>query len=363
MYKSFKVRNFRGFCELTIDNLRRINLIAGANNVGKTALLEAFFLHAGAYNPELAFRVNAFRGVESFKIELERWSGTPWDSLFYRFDTSEPIELEGNDVATGYRLLRLKVLHEPSDLVKVVQPAYQWTAGREVPQSIPSTLEPAKVLELEYQRGEQKGSYYVVLSQRGILYEPLPPPPPFPTFFLGTRLHMSPKEGAELFGRLETFGKQDHILRVLQLIEPRLKRLAVIVTGDEPVLHGDIGAGRLMPLPLMGGGMVRLASLVLYIGNASGGVVLVDEFENGLHHSVLLKVWQAIGQVAREFNTQVIATTHSFECIVAAHRAFSEAGDYDFRLYRLEQGHEKINVVSYNREDLEAAIEIGLEVR
>jgi AAA15 family ATPase/GTPase len=50
MYRSFKVSNYRCFSDLTIAELERVNLIAGMNNVGKTALLEALFLHCGAYN-------------------------------------------------------------------------------------------------------------------------------------------------------------------------------------------------------------------------------------------------------------------------------------------------------------------------
>lgn len=44
MYKFFEVCNFRCFHELTLNNLELINLIAGKNNVGKTAFLEAMFL-------------------------------------------------------------------------------------------------------------------------------------------------------------------------------------------------------------------------------------------------------------------------------------------------------------------------------
>jgi len=113
----------------------------------------------------------------------------------------------------------------------------------------------------------------------------------------------------------------------------------------------------------MGGGMERLASLVLVIGTIPNGVVLVDEVESGLHYSILPKVWRAIGEVARQFNTQVFATTHSLECIVAAHRAFSESERYDFRLHRLDRDKESISAVTYDQETLEAAIETGLEVR
>ena len=38
MYKSFRVKNFRCFKDLQINDLGRVNLIAGKNNTGKTAL-------------------------------------------------------------------------------------------------------------------------------------------------------------------------------------------------------------------------------------------------------------------------------------------------------------------------------------
>jgi AAA15 family ATPase/GTPase len=95
----------------------------------------------------------------------------------------------------------------------------------------------------------------------------------------------------------------------------------------------------------MGEGMVRLLSLVLEITNASGGVVLVDEIENGLHHSVLTKVWRAVGEASRRSNTQIFATTHSWECIRAAHEAFLQNGIYDLRLHRLERINGDIEAV------------------
>ncbi len=361
MYKSFKVYNFRCFSELALADLERVNLIAGMNNVGKTALLEALFLHCGAYNPELVVRLNIFRGIETLKVELGRWVEPPWDSLFYQFDISNTIELTGEDTVTGRRSLRLSELRKAAELARLPHDA-QNALGLEEFATAPHTSETAKVLQLEYWQDEHQSNHYLILDPRGIRVEPIPPAPPFPAFFQGARMRAPFKEEAEYFGRLEIKGKQDIVLEALQLIEPRLKRLAVIVAG-EPVLHGDIGMDRLMPLPVMGEGIVRLASLVIRIGNAADGVVLVDEIENGLHHTILPKVWQAIGKAARQFNVQVFATTHSLECIKAAHKAFSGSEQYDFRLYRLERVNESIRVITYDQETLEAAIETGLEVR
>ncbi len=369
MYRFFKVKNFRCFEEVALNKLARVNVIAGKNNVGKTALLEALFLHCGGYNPELALRVNAFRGIETMKVELGRWAETPWDSLFYRFRSSQVIELEGEDTETGKRVVRLRVLEKPQELNRVRGFARSSIADArkglspDVGQQLPGFSETAKVLELECEQANWRGSYSLILDHRGVRTEPIPPEPPFPAFFQAARMRVPLVEEAERFGKLQVSGRHEAVFRILQLVEPELRQLTMVVAAGQPMLHGDVGLGRLVPLPVMGEGMARLASLVIHMGNAANGVVLVDEIENGLHHSVLRKVWQVIGEVAREFKTQVFATTHSLECIVAAHRAFSESGEYDFRLHRLERVGEKVEVISYDHETLERAIEVDMEVR
>jgi len=359
MYRWFEVNNFRCFDELMLAGLERVNLIAGVNNVGKTAILEALFLFSGAYNPELTMRINAFRGIESIKIELGKWAETPWDLLFSGFDTSKKIELSGENETSGRRMLRLRVIRQAEELAQI---SY-FIQHPEKQESTFLTTESTQVLELEYEENGKHGKHYMIIDPKGIRITPISPPPPFPAFFQGARVRIPLREEAERFGKLEIRGEQDVLLRVLQLIEPRLKRLAIVVMAGEPILHGDLGAGRLMPLPIMGEGMVRLTSLILHISNAPNGIILVDEIENGLHHSVLPKIWRAIGDVARQFNTQVFATTHSLECIIAAHRAFTESAIYDFRLHRLERIRGTIRAYTYEKNTLEAAIETGLEVR
>jgi len=51
MYKTFRVKNFRCFKDLQINDLGRVNLIAGPNNTGKTALMEAMYLHTRPFSP------------------------------------------------------------------------------------------------------------------------------------------------------------------------------------------------------------------------------------------------------------------------------------------------------------------------
>ena len=91
MYISFSISNYRGFRSLTLEPLGHVNLITGKNNVGKTALLEAIWLHHGYYNPSLGLAVDNFRGLTQVRNDEF------FLSLFFDFDANKPIELSSQD--------------------------------------------------------------------------------------------------------------------------------------------------------------------------------------------------------------------------------------------------------------------------
>ena len=62
MYSRISIKNFRGIGSLEVDGLRRINLIVGRNNSGKTSFLESLFLLGRAPDPHLPTRLGQMRG-------------------------------------------------------------------------------------------------------------------------------------------------------------------------------------------------------------------------------------------------------------------------------------------------------------
>ena len=125
------------------------------------------------------------------------------------------------------------------------------------------------------------------------------------------------------------------------------------------MIWGDIGLSELVPLPLLGDGIARLARVVLGLAQAEGGVLLVDEIENGIHHSILPKMWHVIDEASKQFATQLFATTHSFECLEAADATVGP----QLALHRLELDDLHSKCVTYARDDIKAAVRHGLEVR
>jgi len=232
------------------------------------------------------------------------------------------------------------------------------TVGQETTDPVESEV----LLNYVYAAGEPIQAHAFVEQDR-IRFE-RPPGIKEPTgIFLAARLRDNLKALAERFSNLAVAKKENKIVQALKIIEPRLEGLTVQHRNGVPVIYGDIGISRLMPLPLMGDGIGRLLGIALAIPAAQDGILLVDEIENGLHHTVMSQVWQAVARLAREYNVQILATTHSEECIRAAHQAFVADDVYDFALHRLEWVKGAIRAVTLDQETLEAAIEIDVEVR
>src|SRR5262245_51282867 len=70
MLQQLHLQNFRGFESLELDGLRRVNLIVGRNNTGKTSVLEALYLLLKAQS---LYSGNPLRGPESKQREHLRW--------------------------------------------------------------------------------------------------------------------------------------------------------------------------------------------------------------------------------------------------------------------------------------------------
>ena len=184
-----------------------------------------------------------------------------------------------------------------------------------------------------------------------------------PAVFLGARTRTNPNEDANRFGQLDVMGKQDEIVDLLKVIEPRLKGVSSITIGNNSLIHADIGIGRKVPIAMMGDGMSRLLSIILAISSAKNGIVLIDEIENGIHYSVMPQIWESIGKAARVFDCQIIATTHSYECLKASYKGLSGELERDFSYTRLERVKEKMNARTFDHVMLGAALEQEWEVR
>lgn len=352
MITSVGISHFRCFRKLEVDQLARVNLFTGVNNVGKTALLEAVFLMLGPAIPELSVRLNPLRGLGVVQADPEE----VWGWLFFDRKTDASIELRSDWSDGTTQVLTLSLAEEMAVPVSS-------EGGAASPPSLTTAMgQRALMLSYNDTRGRTHTSRASVQADGNVRLEAPSFGPVPPGVFLTSQARWT-RDDAERFSYLEELGRHHEVVEAVQVIEPRLKRIAVAAVGKEPVLRADVGLSRLIPMAMLGSGIGRLVSIILAIRHAHGGLVLVDEVETGIHHSRMKDVWRAIAAAARSSDAQVLATTHSWECVSAAHRAFEGDEQYDFRLHRLERLEEDTRVLTYDREALGAAIRSELEVR
>ena len=108
--------------------------------------------------------------------------------------------------------------------------------------------------------------------------------------------------------------------------------------------------------------MNRLFALILSLVNCGGGILLIDEFENGLHYTVQLDAWRMIFRFAAEMNIQVVATTHSSDAIRSFQIAASESPEEGVFL-RLTNWEGTSIQLLWGEEELEKAVRYGIEAR
>jgi AAA15 family ATPase/GTPase len=140
--------------------------------------------------------------------------------------------------------------------------------------------------------------------------------------------------------------------------QPRSDRIAVVKLKTSP---------RRLPLGSMGDGMSRTLQYVLAVFRAKNGILLIDEFENGLHWQVQEKIWQMLFKLARDLNIQIFATTHS-EDTIKAFSTVAQSADIEGVLIKLVRkptpdNNGKVTAVIYEKEVLNTAVLTETEIR
>ena len=110
---------------------------------------------------------------------------------------------------------------------------------------------------------------------------------------------------------------------MLKHLDPRVEAIEPLQVDNQqgPVIYVDLQLKELVPVTQMGQGFNRLLGIYSEVIASEVNVLLIDEIENGLHYSVMPVVFEGLFKAAKELDIQIFATTHSWECILAADAA------------------------------------------
>ena len=377
MLNAFFVRNFRLFNHLDLPHLRRVNLIAGKNSSGKSALLEAVRLYASHAAPGVLADLVLSRKEYWSPKEPGFDEPASGQVLRHLFCGRQFPELNGEGICIGesaeehcHLTTEAYVPLEGGYVQRVPQPVM----AKDLPlMGTPLTTKDVKKLSDDisfrdkYLVLEYKGQTHPLVNLDKRLKDQTRAAPDHSRYAVQVVRPQSadPNELASLWDKTVLTSLEAEVIAGLQLIERDIKRLSFVDAEDfrvriPMVQHRD--SPEPLSLQSFGEGILRLFEILLSLVSAKNGILLIDELENGLHYKIHPQVWDLIFRLSEKLNVQIFATTHSWDCIrgfKAAWREDLDAGTF----FRLDVKVDKVKPTYYDHEVLNDALRLDIEVR
>lgn len=338
MYKKLSIQHFRGIKSLQTDALAQINIFLGRNNSGKTSVLEALFLAPGVgdYPPLL---LNHVRGVPPDESLVESNA-----YMFFKRDYSLPIIIKTkgsgifDDIGTR---VEINPIFEEVDKMdqSIKSEGIKSTTGIQFPTGLN--------VSVEYKRENKEGKK---LSKTVVN-------------FLPTR--QIDANTIPNFERIVELGLKGDLVELLQEFDRSITGIELI--RDKIMLRIE-GMDHLLPIQFVGDGLRRFFSIWAAVCNPNNQIVLIDEIDNGIHHSSYCLLWKALLKVAeRRSDLQIFVTTHNEEAVLELEEAIELLNSENIptvalhSLVRQETGD--IKVYSYEPKDFSSARERFIDLR
>lgn len=357
MITKLTLKNFRCFENFTLEGICPVTLLAGANNVGKSTILESIFLFYNRYSNDVFRKLNGFRGV----YERAYSPDILWESLFYNKDISYPINIK---TVTKCDSKEQNLSFEKDESISVSTESHDAEQLNLYPTE--SNYYPLK-MTFSCSLSNDISWFYISNGKMILTHKEARKTDIANQIknirYIGNHTFVRLSELTELFGELELNRKTEKCVEILQMLEPRIKYLTTLTSKSITSLYADIGLPTLISFNVLGDGINKLLLIILEMLAHPGSILLIDEIENGFHYSFYGKLWEVIGRLARDTGCQIIATTHSYECIKEA-AVLSSSQDADFFSFiRLDRKDDVIVPKSFDNDSFTYAISKNLEVR
>lgn len=349
--QKLRIRNFRGFEEFNTSRLNRFTLVAGENNVGKTTLLEAIFMLSGMRLMDMCARINGMRQMEVVRE-------TDLHSIFYAQDVGKEVFIAGDFEKGNSCTLTFRSFVSRTAQFQPLQAANASMMGANLRTSFKQSYQ-----TLSYGKITGGGDLFFKSDSEGVLREFTQDSgvTPWTCIYIPSKYFLN---GVDNLKHLIVNKQDDCILKAMQRIDDRIKRL--VVNGDKVFV--DTGLKGLIPLQLLGDGLTKIVNALAAVRVVGkGGLVCLDEIDNGLHFSAMQIFWDELTTFANERDVQIVATTHDLDFVNAVGAMRDEDCRRQFSYLKLARrtvdGKSVVQAYPYDYAQYASALESGVELR
>lgn len=377
MLDSIDIKNYRNLKDLRIESLGRVNLITGKNNTGKSTLLEAIGIYATKGDLSFIYQLLGDRGENFRQSDINKniveANIKSLSSLFtnreIKFGVTDAVTI-GDVENTLFRDEKSSTKSVSLRFVNYFEEVQRDNQG--------SLLSRRRVIVNETDKELATSKTGIEIKGGSISYIlPLDEDRPYNRVslkglgntenlqFIRTR-NIEKDVNGRLWDNITLTEKEKYVIEALKIIEPDTERIAFIeeTPRERTTVIKLSQINSVVPLRSMGDGINRILTIILALVNADNGFLLIDEFENGLHHTVQEKLWEIIFNLSKKLKIQVFITTHSEDCIIGFENILNNKNSsFDGRLIRLDNNNGVIKQVEFDAKELKIATDNDIEIR
>jgi hypothetical protein len=309
------VHRFRGLRDVSLTDLRGVNLFVGTNDSGKTSLLEALSLFVQPLDMKAWLDASRRRDVGL----LSAPSSALLDWLFPHAARAPngvaQCSISGRGAAVAVQLSK-------ATFAEITR------AGLSGEKDFGAKIELSVLLT---SGTTHSGSFSVWDGEAVDLREPK---------LAGLNVqtvtpvsHRVEQLQAQQLSEATIEGYKIQVLNLARKIDPEIRNIEILSPRLQPVIYLEHAQAGTAPVAVFGDGVRRALSLALTLPQAAGGVLLIDEIEASIHVSALGPLFKWLVEGCAEFNVQLFATTHSLEAVDAILE--SNGDESDLAAFRL----------------------------
>jgi AAA15 family ATPase/GTPase len=330
MFTELTINNFKNFKHLEVKDIKLVNTISGFNQSGKTTLLEAIIFLTNLYT------TNAIIQKTFAWRELKRLYPEDLLSLFHKQNTSNsPLELSG---VYGQEKRELKIALEIQDIIKGLKCEHIINDT-----NITSIIKFAETTGLKVESNATQQDYTKQIAAS----------------FLSSHTNQN---SSQLIDAINKYGKQQELVNFLN--DLFAEKITSIFRYQDGVSVTKENIQDSIPINLLGDGF-RKALEIFGSWFLDSKVILIDELENGLHHSLHKKVIASIFKYAHKKHIQVFIATHNQEILTTINEVLTENQEYqqDYSHYMLANTPKGNKAYRLNNEELAAGLNTTFDLR
>lgn len=282
-----EIKDFKCFKDFHAEGFKRVNLIGGKNNVGKTAFMEACYVNVHSQD---------IKSCLFSLISLKRMRNLLNLLLDKEFSFVELLESNSNIFTESQKNLVTFYKKEENGIKEYI---FKFKGENIEVNANQFSSEAVSIQNIKF------------IDNFGYSNEEL----------------------KEVYIAVQKKDKEEILYKYINEFDDNIDKFKIM--GGETPECKVIDRDEYQDINEFGDGLKHYISIICSLYACENGYLFIDEIDNGIHYTQLDRLWEIILRISEEQNVQVFATTHSKECIESFNRVQLKLEDEDTSYFEM----------------------------